>query len=47
MLYNNPDRINYYERYKQIISNYNNEQDRTIIKKTFMVLLSLANQMSD
>ena len=47
MLYNNPDRINYYERYKQIISDYNNEQDRATIEKTFMGLLALANQMSD
>lgn len=47
MLYNNPDRINYYERYKQIISDYNNEQDRATIEKTFMGLLVLANQMSD
>lgn len=47
MLYNNPDRINYYERYKQIISDYNNELDRATIEKTFMGLLALANQMSD
>ena len=47
MLHNNPDRINYYERYKQIISDYNNEQDRATIEKTFMGLLALANQMSD
>lgn len=46
MLHNNPDRINYYERYKQIISDYNNEQDRATIEKTFMGLLALANQMS-
>lgn len=43
MLYNNPDRINYYERYKQIISDYNNELDRATIEKTFMGLLALAN----
>lgn len=47
MLHNNPDRINYYERYKQIISDYNSEQDRATIEKTFMGLLALANQMSD
>lgn len=36
MLFNNPDRINYYERYQQIITDYNTEQDRATIEKTFM-----------
>ena len=35
MLFNNPDRINYYERYQQIITDYNSEQDRATIEKTF------------
>ena len=46
MLFANPDRINYYERYQQIIDDYNSEQDRAIIEKTFMELMDLANQMS-
>lgn len=46
MLFANPDRINYYERYQQIIDNYNSEQDRATIEKTFMELMNLANQMS-
>lgn len=34
MLFNNPNRINYYERYQQIITDYNDEQDRATIEKT-------------
>jgi type I site-specific deoxyribonuclease, hsdR family len=46
MLFNNPDRINYYERYQQIITDYNSEQDRATIEKTFMDLMDLANSMN-
>ena len=46
ILFANPDRINYYERYQQIIDDYNSEQDRATIEKTFMELMDLANQMS-
>ena len=46
MLFANPDRMNYYERYQQIIDDYNSEQDRATIEKTFMELMDLANQMS-
>ena len=46
MLFANPDRINYYERYQQIINDYNSEQDRATIEKTFMDLMNLANQMN-
>lgn len=45
MLFNNPNRINYYECYQQIITDYNAEQDRATIEKTFMDLMDLANQM--
>lgn len=45
MLFANPDRINYYERYQQIIDDYNSNQDRSAIEKTFMELVDLANQM--
>lgn len=47
MLFTNPDRINYYERYRKIIEEYNNEQDRTNIEKTFMDLMDLAKQMNE
>lgn len=46
MLFNNPDRINYYERYQQIIADYNAEKDRATIEKTFMELMDLANSMN-
>ena len=45
LLFNNPDRINYYERYQQIITDYNSEQDRANIEKTFMDLIDLANSL--
>ena len=45
MLFNNPDRIDYYERYQQIIIEYNNEQNRATIEKTFMELMNLANSL--
>ncbi|WP_122874531.1 type I restriction endonuclease subunit R [Campylobacter showae] len=47
MLFNNPNRIDYYERYQQIIAEYNTEQDRATIEKTFMDLMDLASQMSN
>ena len=34
-----------YERYQQIITEYNSEQDRSQIEKTFMDLMNLANSM--
>lgn len=46
LLFTNPERINYYERYQQIINDYNSEQDRATIEKTFMDLMDLANQMN-
>lgn len=46
MLFNNPDRVNYYERYQQIIADYNSEQDRATIEKTFAELMDLANSMT-
>ena len=45
MLSANPNRITYYERYQQIITDYNSEQDRSQIEKTFMDLMDLANSM--
>lgn len=46
MLFTNPERINYYERYQQIIDDYNSEQDRATIEKTFMDLMDLAQYES-
>jgi type I restriction enzyme R subunit len=46
MLETNPSRVDYYQRYMEIIDAYNSEQDRTTIEKTFMDLMTLAQQMS-
>ena len=45
MMFSNPNRINYYDRYNEIISEYNSEQDRASIEKTFMELMDLANRL--
>lgn len=47
MVFGNPNRIDYYERYQQIITDYNSEQDRTKIEKTFMELMNLANSLDE
>ena len=46
MLGNNPNRVTYYDRYMTIIDEYNREQNRATIEKTFMDLMDLANQMT-
>ena len=45
IVFANPQRINYYERYQKIIDDYNSEQNRATIEKTFMDLMNLANGM--
>lgn len=47
MLSANPNRIDYMQRYQEIIAAYNSEQDRATIEKTFMDLMDLANSMSE
>ena len=47
MLAQNPSRINFYEKYQQIIHDYNQEQNRTTIEKTFEELMKLSNQLTD
>ena len=46
MLAVNPSRVDYYQRYQEIIEAYNAEQDRTTIEKTFMDLMDLVKEMS-
>lgn len=46
LLHNNPSRVNFYERYKKIIEDYNDEQNRVSIEKTFEELMILANSLS-
>jgi len=45
MIFSNPARMDYYIRYRQIIDDYNAEQDRATIEKTFMDLMDLACSM--
>ena len=45
MLFNNPDRIQYHERYQKIIDDYNSQQDRATIEKTFDELMQLVKDM--
>lgn len=47
MMNRNPGRINYYERYQQIIEEYNAEQDKAVIEKTFIDLTNLVNDLDD
>lgn len=45
MIQNNPNRINFYEEYQRIIQEYNAEQDRASIEKTFMALIDLSKSL--
>lgn len=47
MLALNPSRINFYERYQEIIESYNQEQDRASIEKIFEELMDLSKQLSE
>lgn len=47
MLRNNPSRINFYEEYQRIIQEYNAEQDRASIEKTFMALIDLSKRLDN
>lgn len=47
MIRNNPSRINFYEEYQRIIKEYNAEQDRASIEKTFMALINLSRTLDE
>ena len=47
MLAQNPSRINFYERYQEIINEYNQEQNRVNIEKTFEELMKLSNELTE
>ena len=47
MLADNPSRINFYERYQEIIKDYNNEQNRVTIEKTFEELMRLSEELTE
>ena len=47
MMAANPSRINFYERYQEIIDEYNNEQNRVTIEKTFEELMALSKELTE
>ena len=47
MLGENPSRINFYEKYQDIIREYNQEQDRATIERTFEELMQLSKQLDE
>lgn len=47
MLAANPSRINFYEKYQEIIHDYNQEQNRATIERTFEELMKLSNELSE
>lgn len=47
MMTANPSRINFYEKYQEIIRNYNAEQNRASIEKTFEDLMRLTEELSE
>lgn len=46
MIVNNPGRVNYYERYQAIIDEYNQDQDKANIERTFEELMKLASDLN-
>ena len=47
MLAQNPSRINFYEKYQKIIHDYNQEQNRATIEKTFEELMRLSHELTE
>ena len=45
MLANNPQRMDYYKKYQEIIADYNREKDRVTVEETFARLMELANNL--
>jgi type I restriction enzyme R subunit len=45
MLSRNPQRMDYYKKYQDIVADYNREKDRTTIEETFARLIDLVNSL--
>src|SRR5207248_616071 len=43
---NNPQRMDYYKKYTEIIADYNREKDRITIEETFARLMELAQSLT-
>ena len=47
MLSQNPQRMDYYKKYQEIVSDYNCEKDRVTVESTFAKLVKLAAEMDE
>jgi type I restriction enzyme R subunit len=47
MLNRNPQRMDYYKRYQEIVADYNREKDRATIEETFARLVELVESLDD
>ena len=45
MLKRNPERMDYYKKYQEIVADYNREKDRATVEDTFARLMALANDL--
>jgi type I restriction enzyme R subunit len=45
MLRSNPERMDYYKKYQEIVADYNREKDRVTIEETFAKLVELADSL--
>jgi type I restriction enzyme R subunit len=45
MLQRNPQRMDYYKKYQEIVADYNREKDRTTIEETFARLVDLMQNL--
>jgi type I restriction enzyme R subunit len=45
MLAHNPQRMDYYKKYQEIIADYNREKDRVTVEETFARLMELVNSL--
>ena len=45
MLANNPQRMDFYKRYQEIVADYNREKDRVTVEDTFAKLMALASSL--
>ncbi len=47
MLARNPQRMDYYKRYQEIIADYNREKDRATVEETFAKLVELVESLDE
>jgi type I restriction enzyme R subunit len=47
MLARNPQRMDYYKRYQEIVADYNREKDRATIEETFAKLIDLVESLDE